>query len=54
MGHRVHSESTTTEIINSNNRSKEDLEMFNKFWPKFITKIIMKKYINSYKVYENK
>ncbi len=49
MGHRVHDDSTTTKIINSNIRTQEDLEMFNKFWPKFITKIINKIYKNSEK-----
>ena len=49
MGHRVHSESTTTEIINSNNRSKEDLEMFNRFWPKSISTKLCRVYKNSEK-----
>lgn len=47
MGHRVHSESTTTEIIHDNIRTKEDLEMFKKFWPNFIAKKINKFYMKS-------
>lgn len=47
MGHRVHENSTTTEIINQHIRTKEDLLMFNKFWPKFISKIINIFYIKS-------
>ena len=47
MGHRVHEESTTTEIINERIRTKEDLLMFNKFWPKFISNIINKFYIKA-------
>ena len=40
MGHRVHEESTTTEIIKDNIRTKEDLEMLKKFWPIPIAKMI--------------
>lgn len=47
MGHRIHEESTTTEIINDNIRTKEDLEMFKKFWPKGIAKFINKFYSKS-------
>lgn len=49
MGHRVHEESTTTEIINDNIRTQEDLFMFKKFWPDFIAKGINKFYIKSEK-----
>ena len=49
MGHRVHEESTTTEIINDNIRTKEDLEMFKRFWPNFIAKFINKFYVRSEK-----
>ena len=49
MGHRVHEESTTTEIINDNIRTKEDLEMFRRFWPNFIAKFINKFYVKSEK-----
>lgn len=44
MGHRIHSESTTTEIIHDNIRSKEDYEMFKRFWPKFIAKLLTRIY----------
>lgn len=47
MGHRVHEGSTTTEIIHDNIRTKEDLEMFKKFWPNFIAKSINKFYMKS-------
>ena len=49
MGHRVHEESTTTEIIHDHVRTKEDLEMFKRFWPKCIAKIINKFYVKSEK-----
>lgn len=44
MCHRVHEESETTKLIASNIREKEDLEMFNRFWPKRIAKWLEKKY----------
>ena len=47
MGHTISEETTTTEIINAGIRTKEDLEMFKKFWPVFIAKIINKIYSNS-------
>lgn len=41
MGHRIHQESTTTQIIGDNNgRSGEDLEMYMKFWPRPIAKLL--------------
>ena len=41
MGHRIHSGSATTKVIGENrNRSREDLEMFRKFWPEQIAKIL--------------
>lgn len=49
MGHRVHDESTTTELINDRTRTKEDLEMFKRFWPNFIAKIINKFYVKAEK-----
>lgn len=49
MGHRVHEASTTTEIINDNNRSSEDLKIYSRFWPEFIAKIFTKIYKNSEK-----
>lgn len=47
MGHRVHEESTTTEIINDRIRTKEDLIMFDKFWPHFVSKFINKFYVKA-------
>lgn len=44
MGHRISEVSTTTSIINSGVRTKEDLYMLKKFWPGFIAKIINKFY----------
>ncbi len=44
MCHRIHEESATTEIIGDSKRNKEDFDMFCKFWPKPIAKIITKIY----------
>ncbi len=44
MGHRVHEESTTTDIINKGIRTQEDQKMFELFWPKGIAKLINKIY----------
>lgn len=49
MCHRIHEESTTSEIIGDNLRTKEDYEMFCKFWVKGIAKLISKLYAKSEK-----
>ena len=48
---RIHDGATTKEFINNKKRIEEDVTMFNKIWPKFITKIIMKVYVRSYDTY---
>lgn len=47
MGHRVHEASTTTELIHDNTRTKEDLILFQKFWPKPIAKLLNDLYVKS-------
>ncbi len=49
MGHRIYSESTTSEIIGENLRTIEDFEVLKLFWPKPIAKFIAKVYSNSEK-----
>lgn len=44
MYHRIHKDSETSKIISDNNRSKEDYEMFQMFWPKWIANILCKIY----------
>lgn len=44
MGHRIHDESETTACIVDNHRTTEELEMFCKFWPVSIARVISKKY----------
>jgi glycosyltransferase involved in cell wall biosynthesis len=47
MWHRIHDEYETTNMISDNTRTKEDIIMFNKFWPKPIANFIMKFYAKS-------
>lgn len=49
MCHRIHEESTTSEIIGESKRTIEDYDMFCKFWPKPIAKLISKVYSKSEK-----
>lgn len=49
MCHRIHEESATTEIIGDSKRSKEDFDMFCKFWPRPIAKMISRFYSKSEK-----
>lgn len=51
VNYRIHDGATTKQFIIDDKRKEEDYIMFNKFWPKCITKIIMKFYIKSYDVY---
>ncbi len=52
MGHRIHEESETSNVIKDNERVKEDYQMFCKFWPKYIAKILTKVYANGEKFNE--
>lgn len=47
MAHRIHEESETSHIIQGNQRQKEDVEMFRKFWPEKIAVLIEKFYQKS-------
>lgn len=49
MSHRIHIESETSQGLTENRRQQEDLQMFEKFWPKSIAKIFSKIYSLSYK-----
>ncbi len=44
IGHRIHAHSTTTQIIRSNIRTKEDYAMFCRFWPKAIARFLVALY----------
>ena len=49
MGHRIDESTTTSDIIKQGIRTKEDLVMFEKFWPKKIAKVINRFYSGSEK-----
>lgn len=45
--HRIHTESETSNTIQSNKRTQEEYEMFSRYWPQFIVKILMKFYVKA-------
>lgn len=49
---RIHSGATTNKFIISNGRRKEDIEMFEKIWPKWVAGMIMNFYILAYRTYK--
>lgn len=49
MGHRISLSSTTTDIIKEGIRTKEDYQIYIKFWPRWFAKILTKVYKNSEK-----
>ncbi len=49
MLHRIHPDSATTSIIAGHQRSEEDFEMFCRFWPRWIARIIAHYYRNGEK-----
>ncbi len=49
MYHRIHEESTTSEVLQENERYREDLEMFMRFWPKPVAHFLEFFYKNSEK-----
>ena len=40
MKHRIHEESTTSELLENNKRKEEDLFMYYKFWPMAMAQFI--------------
>lgn len=50
--HRIHSGQETAKTIENSVRIKEDYEMFKKFWPSWIAKIICKFYKKSESIYK--
>lgn len=47
MSHRIHEASETTNNIDNNNRTAEDFQMYQLFWPKWIAKCLLKHYVKS-------
>jgi len=48
LKHRIHPASATSAGLKSNLRQKEDLRMFNLFWPRIISRLLTKFYSRSY------
>ena len=44
MGHRIHEESTTTELIADKTRTKEELSIYRRFWPEGVARWIERRY----------
>lgn len=49
MSHRIHQGSETSSLIRENTRTKEDFDMFCKFWPRPVAKLISRLYTTSEK-----
>ena len=49
MYHRIHESSETSRIIGENKRTEEDFDMFRRFWPKGIAKLLTRMYQSSEK-----
>ena len=47
MAHRIHEDSETSAMIQESGRTWEDIEMFEKFWPKWLAVKIAKFYRKS-------
>lgn len=47
MAHRIHEDSETSAVIQASGRTGEDIEMFEKFWPKWLAIKIAKLYRKS-------
>lgn len=50
--YRISDEATSKEFIENHLREKDDTEMFRKFWPEWVVKIIMHFYKAAYKTYD--
>ena len=50
--YRIHDGATSKEFIEDHKRINDDIAMFQKFWPKWIVKIIMVFYKMAYKTYD--
>lgn len=47
MSHRIHEDSETSRLINNRKRTEEDLEMFGRFWPRRVARILEHYYVKS-------
>ena len=44
MYHRIHEDSETSKVLGDHARMQEDFEMFCRFWPKPVAKLLVKAY----------
>lgn len=51
--HRIHPDAETTKYVQSHRRGPEDFEMFRKFWPKPVAKLITKLYSSGERTYKD-
>lgn len=49
MHHRIHEDSETTAMIKDNTRTREDTEMFERFWPRPVARFLASSYQKSQK-----
>lgn len=47
MYHRIHEDSETTAMIKDNTRTREDMMMFERFWPRPVARFLGKSYLKS-------
>lgn len=47
MSHRIHEDSETTRLINNRKRSEEDIEMYRRFWPDNMARVLARFYSKS-------
>lgn len=52
MYYRIHEEATTKACILDNRRAVEEAEMFAKFWPSWVVKVLTHFYMRSYSAYD--
>ena len=50
--YRMHEGTTTKKCLKDNRKTEEEIQMFRKFWPEWVVKLVMKGYRLSYRSYE--
>ena len=51
--HRIHPDAETSKLVNLNLRGGEDVEMFRKFWPEPVARLLTKVYSRGERTYKN-
>lgn len=50
--YRIHEEATTKTCIKDHRREREEMEMYRKFWPEWMVRLLMKGYRSAYDSYD--